>query len=67
MNQLTLSQRARRCVATANAGDPVILIITEEQREEATRLVGDAPVIVANREQTKQFLAVYMQPQRRRR
>jgi hypothetical protein len=67
MNQFDLPHRAARCVATANAGDAVILMITEEQREEATRLVGDVPVITANREQTKQFLMFYAQPLKRKR
>jgi hypothetical protein len=56
MQQLDLAARAKRCVATALAGDPVILVIGEDERAEAVRLVGNAPVIVANREETRRFL-----------
>jgi hypothetical protein len=56
MQQLDLAARAKRCAATALAGDPVILVIGEDERDEATRLVGNAPVIVANRQECRDFL-----------
>jgi hypothetical protein len=57
--QLNLAQRAARCVATANAGDAVVLVIGDDQRDEAARLVGDAPVVIANRDECRQFLIFY--------
>jgi hypothetical protein len=59
MTQLNLAQRAARCVERANAGDPVVLMIGDDQRDEAARLVGNAPVVIANREQTRRFLIFY--------
>jgi hypothetical protein len=56
MTQLNLTARAKRCVATAMAGDAVVLVIGEDERDEAVALVGDAPVIVANRDECRKFL-----------
>jgi hypothetical protein len=58
--QLNLAARASRCMATALNGDAVILVVSEDEKAEATRLIGSAPVIVANRDECRQFL-VFMQ------
>ncbi len=56
MNFYSLPNRAARCRRTADQGDAVILLITEDQRAEATRLVGQSPVIVATGPEVRQFL-----------
>jgi glycerate kinase len=66
-NPHSLAHRAARCVTTANSGDAVILVITEEQRAEAQRLVGSAPVIVATGAEARQFLAFVSAGRRRKR
>jgi hypothetical protein len=71
MQQPDLAARAKRCVTTALSGDAVVLVISEDERAEAVRLVGTAPVIVANRDECRDFLifmtkASGIKPSRRR-
>jgi hypothetical protein len=51
-----LQHRAARCVREALDGRAVILKVTEEERAEAQRLVGDAPVIIATGAESMAFL-----------
>lgn len=55
-----LPHRAARCVRHARDGNAVILVITDGQREEAERLIGAAPVIVANSAECLRFLRSWM-------
>jgi hypothetical protein len=56
VNFYSLENRAARCVRNANQGDATCLMITAAEREEATRLVGDSPVVVATGFEIKNFL-----------
>ncbi len=56
MNLYSLPNRAARCRRTADQGDAVILLVTEGDREEAQRLCGASPVIVATGPEVRQFL-----------
>jgi hypothetical protein len=66
MMQLNLQQRAARCRERAERGDATILIVTNAERDEAVRLVGEAPCIVATPAEAQQFLTYLQKPARRR-
>ncbi len=56
MDLYSLPNRAARCRRTADQGDATVLMVTESQREEATRLCGTSPVIVATGPEIRNFL-----------
>jgi hypothetical protein len=56
MNFFSLENRAARCVRNANQGDATCLMVTAAEREEAQRLVGGSPVIVATGFEIRNFL-----------
>jgi hypothetical protein len=63
MMPLNFEQRCARAAAYANAGNPTALIIAnEDERLEAQRLVGNAPVIVATGPQLMDFLCRWPTP-----
>lgn len=65
--QFDLPHRAARCVEYASYGNAVILKVVEKEREEAKKLIGEAPVIVATGKETIEFLKRWMAPMFKRR
>jgi hypothetical protein len=58
----SLRNRIAKSVIEADAGHAVIVKISEDERAEAKRLVGNSPVIIGTAAECTGFLAEWMAP-----
>lgn len=57
-----LASRAEGCVRDTEQGMACLLKVESDELEEARRLIGEAPVIVATHEEAMRFLSEWMRP-----